>query len=71
MRITARGGELNPGQDYVGFGVPALYPVFIERQVSLVRVVRHLVLLQTDNFRLFLRQQADKPQTSVCMMSKR
>ncbi len=30
-----------------------------------------LVRLQTDNFRLFFRQQTDKRQTSVCKMSIR
>jgi hypothetical protein len=30
-----------------------------------------LVCLQMDNFCLFLCQQTDKPQTSICMMSKR
>jgi hypothetical protein len=36
----------------------------IDRQVRLVR-------LQTNNFRLFLRKQMDKQQTSICTMSKR
>jgi hypothetical protein len=30
-----------------------------------------LVHMQTDNFRLFLRHQLDKLQSSVCTMSKR
>jgi hypothetical protein len=39
----------------------------IDGQVRLVR----LVSLQTDNFRLFVREQTDKRQTSVCRMKKR
>jgi hypothetical protein len=39
-------------------------PDFIDGQLRLVR-------LQTDSFRLFLRQQMDKRQTSVYTMSKR
>jgi hypothetical protein len=39
-------------------------------QVRLVCLVR-LICLQTDNFWLFLHQQTDKRQTSVCVMSER
>ncbi len=38
------------------------------RLVHLVRLVR-LVCLQRDNFRLFLHQQTDKRQTTLCTMS--
>ncbi len=52
------------------------YPVCIDEQVHLVHLVHflrllRLVHLQTDNFRLFLRQQTDKLQTSICTMTKR
>ncbi len=43
------------------------WPVLIDGQAHLVRLVH----LQMDNFRLFLRQQTDKRQTSVSTMSKR
>jgi hypothetical protein len=41
--------------------------IHIEGQVHVVRLIR----LQTDNFHLFLYQQTDKRQTSVCTISKR
>jgi hypothetical protein len=39
-------------------------------QARLVRLLR-VIRLQTGNFQLYLRQQTDKRQTSVCRMSKR
>ncbi len=41
--------------------------VCIDEHVRLVRLIR----LQTENFRLFLRQHTDKRQTYVCTISKR
>jgi hypothetical protein len=41
-----------------------IHAMGIDGQVRLVR-------LKTDNFRLFLRNQMDKRQNSVCMLSKR
>jgi hypothetical protein len=51
-------------------GVWQLLSFRIDGQVCLIRLVS-IVRLQTDNIRLFFRQQMDKRQTSVCTMSKR
>ncbi len=51
----------------IGQASRTLFYNAIDGQVSLVPLIR----LQTDNFRLFLRQQTDKRQTFVCTMSKR
>ncbi len=44
--------------------------IHIDGHVRLIRLAR-LVRLQMDNYRLFLRQQMDNRQTSVCTMNKR
>ncbi len=51
--------------------VQAIYTVLIRQSNLFIDGQDRLVRLQMDNFRLFFCQQTDKPQTTVCTMSKR